>query len=521
MNGVITTEEAQPGTGMQGRISAWLNNRLLVVVVIILAGIIYAQYRPFQQAEKGDRANWDYFAQVVARGGVPYRDVVNIKSPLSAYIGAAAIMVTRPFGVRDVDAIRLVCFAMLLLTAAMTFLVAYEFFGSRRIAFLSSLILIGVNQFGRANVAGIQPKIPMIIFGLITLWAIRKEHPFLAGLSGMLSALIWQPGLLFVGAAGLAFTNYLTRWRDRRLILLIAGAAVPLSIWLIYLWQAGALRDFYLWTIHFNYSVYASVEARSLKDFLGFLKRMLEVPFRQDRVYFVLAVLGFALVVIREIRTAVEHGRRELLRNAPHHSILIAPAVYFVFCIVNVQGAADLFPLVPLMAVFSSVFIIWLVDWNESLLRRARPAYFRQVYAAAVYAIICVLVFTLSVADAFYYRSPRITLEKQDADVREIVGHLEPGDKVFVHGLTELLVLSRLENASRHFFLDRGKDVYLDQVEPGGFEGWFERLRAERPRIVALSRLNRVRRRKVFLDWVARDYVQKKGQVFTYYVRKD
>ncbi|HKY03425.1 MAG TPA: hypothetical protein VJQ56_00980, partial [Blastocatellia bacterium] len=119
---------------MQGRVSAWLNNRLLVVVVIILAGIIYAQYRPFQQAEKGDRANWDYFAQVVARGGVPYRDVVNIKGPLSAYIGAAAIMVTRPFGVRDVDAIRLVCFAMLLLTAAMTFLVAYEFFGSRRIA---------------------------------------------------------------------------------------------------------------------------------------------------------------------------------------------------------------------------------------------------------------------------------------------------------------------------------------------------------------------------------------------------
>ncbi|HSE96916.1 MAG TPA: hypothetical protein VLD57_01515, partial [Blastocatellia bacterium] len=194
---------------------------------------------------------------------------------------------------------------------------------------------------------------------------------------------------------------------------------------------------------------------------------------------------------------------------------------YFAFCLINVQGAADLFPFVPFVAILSSVFLISLVDWSASLLWRTRPAYYRPAYAAAGYAIICLLVFTLSVADAFFYRGSRLTLPEQEADVREIISQLEPGDKVFVHGQIEILVLSGLTNASRHFFLDRDKDVYLDRVEQGGFEGWFERLKAERPRIVALSRMNRVRRRKAFLDWVARDYVQKKGQVITYYVRKD
>src|SRR3954452_3144327 len=82
-----------------------LDRRHAVWVVMAVAALLYSQSQFLKQPALGDRANWDYFAQVIARGGVPYRDVVNIKSPLSAYIGAAAIVVTRPFGVRDIFAI--------------------------------------------------------------------------------------------------------------------------------------------------------------------------------------------------------------------------------------------------------------------------------------------------------------------------------------------------------------------------------------------------------------------------------
>jgi hypothetical protein len=130
-----------------------------------------------------------------------------------------------------------------------------------------------------------------------------------------------------------------------------------------------------------------------------------------------------------------------------------------------------------------------------------------------------VLIFALNVADAFSYERRPPTLADQDADVREITSYLQPGDKIFVHGTVEILVLSGMTNASKYFFIDRGKDDYLATIEPGGFEGWFERLKAERPKIVALSRFQVVGRKKDFYDWVAADYEQHKGNAISYYVR--
>jgi len=68
-------------------------------------------------------------------------------------------------------------------------------------------------------------------------------------------------------------------------------------------------------------------------------------------------------------------------------------------------------------------------------------------------------------------------------------------------------VLGRLSNASKYFLLDRGKDVFLDVVEPGGFAGWLERLKAERPKIIALNRFEDMEHEKNFRAWAAADYV--------------
>jgi hypothetical protein len=110
----------------------------------------------------------------------------------------------------------------------------------------------------------------MVLFGLMALWASIKDRPFIAGLFGMLSALSWQPGLLFVGAAVLGFSKYLTNWRDLKTVRVLAGAAIPLAILLIYFWAAGALKDFYLWCFHYTFNVYGP---RDYYTFQGFLDR--------------------------------------------------------------------------------------------------------------------------------------------------------------------------------------------------------------------------------------------------------
>lgn len=305
----------------------WLDGRWLFWTVLGVATIVYLQTQFWKQPSGGDYANWDYMAQVIARGGVPYRDAVNIKSPLSAYIGAAAIVATRPFGLRDVFAIRIVFILLSALTVAFTFLVAREYFSDIRIALLAATILLTLWPFIAMNIRGIQPKTPMVLFGLVTLWTIAKDRVYTAGVFAMLSALSWQPGLLFVGVAALGFSRYLTRWRDGKVGRLLIGAVMPLAIVLAYFWITGALTDFYRWNIHYNATVYAPHETRSLSNFFDHMSEMLDGSLRNSRVYFYIAAIGLLIVFARELKRGSERGARYLFDLSRTHAVIIAPLI--------------------------------------------------------------------------------------------------------------------------------------------------------------------------------------------------
>lgn len=498
----------------------WLNRRRLFLIVIAVAAIVFAQFQFWQRPTSGDRANWDYFAQVISRGGVPYRDVVNIKSPLSAYIGAAAMIAARPLGLRDIFASRLVFQLMAVLTVGLTFLVAHDYFRSRRVGLLAAVIVLGVNFFATTNSTGTEPKTPMVMFGLLSLWAVYKGKPVWAGAFGMLSALSWQPGLLFVGAAVLAFSRYLTKWRDWQVVRLLAGAAAPLVVLLGYFWMEGALRYFYLWGVHYNLNVYGPIGARPASSSLALMGAVLRSSYRQDRVFFYLAAVGIIAALFAELRHARRDGARVLLAGAPRHAIIIAPLVYFIFCLVNMQGSADLIPFLPFVGVFAALALVMTTDQVIAFLGKARPNLNRMAVQRAVYAGLLVLVFYRGVADVFTLKQGLRSLKDQDEGVAEIMSHMEAGDKIFVHGRTEILVLAGLTNASKYFLLDFGKDAYLNHVEPGGFDGWLNRLKAERPKVVALSRLRQVQHKKEFWDWVNAEYDLREGRVFSYYLRK-
>jgi hypothetical protein len=498
-----------------------LDRRSLFLLTLTLAAMSFLPYQFWKQPSIVDRANWDYFAQVIARGGVPYHDVVNIKAPLSAYIGAAAIVVTKPLGLRDIFAIRIVYLLLASLIVGFTFLIAHGFFNSRRVALLAAIIMMAFNLFGDVNAGGVQPKTPMILFGLIALWAIQKDKPFTAGLAGMLSALSWQPGLLFAGVACLAFSRYLTRWRDAKAIKVIAGAALPLAIFIGYFWWERALADIYWWLIDYNLTVDAPRGLRTVPELVDRFVRLMKGAFRSEWPYFLVSIAGLAIAGWRESRVMKRGGFKSLVENAPRHAVIVAPLIYFAFCTINIQGGVDMIPLLPFVAMFAAFAIVWAIDLCVDLLSRAKLRVSRSTLNVSAFTAVVALILIFNVADVLWVRVEFPTLKDQDAEVAEITSHLAPGDQIYVHGLAEILVLSRLTNADKHFFLDRGKDNYLDRVEPGGFAGWLDRLKAKRPKIVALERMKFVERKEDFYDWVRADYEEHKGRVFTYYLRKD
>lgn len=521
MSNTAATAETSPSRGDVIERSRARDRRALFLSAFFIAALFYIQFEFWKQPSEADRANWDYISQVIARGGVPYRDVVNIKTPLSGYIGAAAIIAARPFGLRDVFAIRIVYLLLGALVVAFTSLIAFDYFKSHATAAIAGAIMLAFTVFSFSTSSGVQPKTPMILFGLVTLWAINKDKPFLAGLFGMMSALCWQPGLLFVAVAALAFSRYLTSWRDMKAFRVLAGAIVPLAVCLAYFSIMGALSDFYRWNIEFNYSVYGPREARTIESFTNRFMRMLAGAFRGERAYFALAAIGAVVFLWREARQAKSNGLRRIRDGASHHSIIIAPAIYFAFCTINIQGGADMIPLLPFVAIFAAVSIDFLIDKATELLARLRRGFDRVMLQRASAAFAALLILALNMRSARAEKVSFPTLQDQDAEVAEIRSHLEPGDKIFVQGAAQILVLSNLPNASRHYFLDRGKDSYLDVVEPGGFAGWLERLRAERIKVVALDRMKTLDYKEEFFKWVEQDYDERKGRIFTYYVRKE
>jgi hypothetical protein len=267
------------------------------------------------------------------------------------------------------------------------------------------------------------------------------------------------------------------------------------------------------------------------------LAKMLAGTYHTGRFYFYLAVPGLFVVLWRELKQVRSAGIGSLRQSTPGHAIIIAPGVYFLFCAVDIQGGADLIPILPFVAVFAAVALVFIVEQAASLIARARPAVAQkppfdqepqfdqeprfdqesiEVWGSA---LVCALILALAVSDSISTER-EFTLGDQDARVREIVSHLQPGDKVFVHGQTEILVLSGLTNASKYFLLDRGKDKYLDQIEEGGFDGWLARLKAERPRVVVLDRLKSLGYLNELQTWVESEYEPREDGIFKYYLRK-
>ena len=167
----------------------------------------------------------------------------------------------------------------------------------------------------------------------------------------------------------------------------------------------------------------------------------------------------------------------------------------------------------------SAFALVYLIDRAAELSRRVQSRADAAFIKGAAFATVAILILCLNVADAFRIKRGFPTLKDQDVEIAELLSHLQPGDKIFAHGQAQ--VLAYRVCLCEQYFSDRGKDQYLDKVEQGGFNGWFDRLKADRPRIVALDRIKTVGHKEDFFAWVRADYDERKGRIFTYYLRRD
>jgi len=474
--------------------------------IFLVAAAVMFMYRPLSQAEEGDSATYDYMAQSVLRGQVLYRDVVDNKAPGSLYLSALAMQLGKALGLRDLIAARMLHVVLAGLLAVLVYLVAEAYLRNRIAAIMACLFPLMSDRFALWVVGGGQPKLPMILFGMLTLLLVAKDSPFWAGVSAMLSCLCWQPGLLFAGTAFLIFSRYLTTWRDLRAAKVLAGAAIPLLILLSYFHAKGAFEDLWGWTVTFNYSVYGPRSVRGVDSGPSHLLRVALKIFRSDAVLVVLSFLGLALYAVRSMGERIK--RRELFSSPDLYrdAIVIAPIVYLMFSIFKFNAGPYLIPFFPFIGIFAGYVLTECVQGT----RADVPVSNHPVRAVLVKwlpkFVVATMVFITLYRGAIYQFEPRPTLQDQDRAFEVVSRILGSNERMYVHGTAELLVLLNRPNLNPYVYLDWGKDDVLATRREGGFGDVIGEIESQAPKIVAISRLQKVAHRGELTDWVAKHY---------------
>jgi len=490
------------------------NITVAAALFVLTLGVMF-MYRPFSQAEDGDAALIDYISQCVVRGQTLYRDVIDIKAPGSFFLNALAMKAGSAVGIRDIFAVRLLQIVMTSLLSAVVYFVAVAYLRNRFAGVLSALVLLAFPHFALWTVGGGQPKLPMILFGMLTLLLIAKDRPFLAGLCSMLSCLCWQPGLLFTGVAFLMFSRYLTSWRDLRALKVIAGAAIPLAATVLYFAGIGALDEFWTWTVVFNYSVYARRSLEGAGRSFGHLVNVALRIFSAYLVFVVPSIVGFAMFVVQRLRRK-QLESSELFRDA----IVIAPAAYFAACLIRFNAGPYLIPFLP----FIGLFFAWLILEPVRLVKERSPQRKSIGPATATLLPVVVSIVLLGIAAhrAFAYQFESIlTLRAQEEQLEPVTRLIGSSDTIYVHGSTEILVLTNKANLNAFVFLDWGKDDFIAAKNYGGsFDALVAEIESHAPKIVALGRLQKVAHRDDFRKWVEQHYENLEIPGYSVYVRK-
>jgi hypothetical protein len=475
----------------------------LAIIAFLLGVSITLAYKPFSQPVRGDVGIYDYIAQSILRGQVPYRDVIDPKAPLSMYLSAAAMAAGRPLGISDIAAVRWFNAIMAGLLLAMNFLVAEAYLKSRLAGVIAALVPLLPENFALMMTKGTQPKLPMMIFGMVTLFLIARQRPFLSGFFSMLSCLCWQPGLMFTGVAVLMYSRYLTKWNDGRALKVIAGAAVPLAALLLYFYSLGALPHLWSWTITYTYSVFRPEGQKPITQAIGLMWKIIHRELGSDLILWGLSVIGFGMFAWQRIAEKFKMHLRssELFRDA----VLIPPVVYLVFCTIDFQGGPDLIPFLPFVGVFAGWFFVELgrmIASNALIQKKLSSLEWSVVVPTAAICVMLVLLLLRTTR----YKPPATDLQSQQIAIGHIADYLDPTDKIYVHGTAEILVLLNRPNLNPYIALDSGADDYIAQQRPGGFKDVLDELEAAAPKLVAISRLRNVRHGRELENWALEHY---------------
>lgn len=411
----------------------WMLAALLLIILF---------YQPFEQPIQFDRAYLVYMAQLVARGDYLYSASSYGYTPLGSLLSGAVMALGKPAGFSSLAMSSITGIGLYMLSGGAFYLLARGIFKKQSTALLAGILWLSLGYLPILSGVGAEPKLWVLFFSILGLLAFHHKRFLGTGLFFSLAAMCWQVAVFSLFAVFLCLP-----WRSKKLkksiFHLFFGVFLGTLPALIYMfwtngwwdfWQQGVLRKL-------------AFEGDQLGEFLlSWLPKAVYPYFIPDLLHFLGALFGFGLILGRNL--FFTKGAHTFFSSPETRRFLIVyTGVWSSFNSLEFQSSVDLFPLLPVLILFSALFFDWIAQSIK--IKALKMGYFLLI---VIYGFI----------DAYFYELP-YTFSEQKARVEALDRHF---GKALVIWFEEYYVL--LERPAPTNIIQYGvyEDFLIDQY-PG------------------------------------------------------
>ncbi len=498
---------ATGGDGPGNALPWWRRFDLLPLAWLLITVVAWSA-RGFSSGLNRDAAFYVYAGQQIAAGNAPYEEVMNRAGPYANLLPALGIELGRLFGTSDAMGARLLFFALVALTPAVTYLTARDMFRSRLAGCAAAATLLGFLVLAKIATLGPESKVAMMAGLSVTLLLLVRRRWLLAGIATGLVTLTWQP--VFVAIAPAAAVLLLLsggRLRDRAISALWygLGGLATLAVTVAGFALAGATEAFVegFWTANAEHTTQLAAIERP-----GKVVAHLQTTFGW----------GFWLLPggsLAALALGIDSWR--LRRAAPRQAA--GQAMLAVSClgglVWTIWFAFDRSPDTLLLLPAAALGVGGVVGVLAHLVRRAGSPLPRRVLVGVVAAWTVVCAVT-AFQNTFSLRSDKLHEQQVSSDA--VFDNLPADATVFSVEVTPPLALSARKSISRFVIFEHGMLGFIDAETPGGVQGYIDGIIEAAPDVVLIPNDER----RNFTKGLLRRYVRVGyGPTWRVFLRED
>ena len=452
---------------------------LIPFLVLAVAAFVYSRYG-FHRPLVRDSAISMYSAQRMADGVPPYVSTFDNKGPIAPIMAGFGVMLSKHLNWDDLHTVRLLFFAISCLACFSIYFLGEGLFRSSRVGSFAALTFLGSFCFAKFAASGPRGKTPAVLFEALSLLLTSKRKWFWAGLCGSLSALTWQPMVVFPLVTLAIAAAQPGEKRIRAALATLAGMGLPAVVIVAYFQSHGALYEFLDGFILFGVLDLDRWEPSLISHVLNPARA---VTAGYDTTLLPILIGLMTVVYLYFWRRSLHQSLADTLTKDAFAPVLLSFPVPVFWSLLDFQSCPDFYVLLPYTSVGFAAFLDGAVRYLGASVRGPLGGRAPRFLSIGV----CIALTALAWSNVLRYGPGAYTLDDQKQAAIEVENRFGNDARLLSIGVPEILVLLHRTSPTPYCYIGEGIDRLIQRRTPGGFAGWLEELKAYDPDAIAFD----------------------------------